>query len=80
MEHGHGGISEALPCLQALAAIQTPAILKLPESSAEWAKKALDLGPQGIRFPVIDDPELAKKAVSYYQYPPNGVRGEAHPV
>ncbi|GMH29775.1 hypothetical protein Nepgr_031618 [Nepenthes gracilis] len=80
MEHGYGGISDALQCLRALAATQTPAILRLPESSATWAKKALDLGPQGVMFPMIDGPKSAKKAVSYCRYPPNGVRGAAHPI
>ncbi|KAL8141550.1 hypothetical protein V2J09_014582 [Rumex salicifolius] len=80
MEHGYGGISDALPCLRALAATRTPAILRLPESTAAWAKKALDLGPQGIMFPMIDTPESAKAAVSYCRYPPNGVRGAAHPI
>lgn len=80
MEHGHGGISDALPCLHALAATQTPAILRIPESSATWAKKALDLGPQGIMFPMIDGPKSARKAVSYCRFPPNGVRGSAHTV
>nr|POF08950.1 hypothetical protein CFP56_14895 [Quercus suber] len=55
-------------------------ILRLLESFTAWAKKALDLGPQGIMFPVIDDPDLAKKSVSYCWYPPNKVRGVAHPV
>ncbi|PIN02957.1 2-keto-3-deoxy-L-rhamnonate aldolase [Handroanthus impetiginosus] len=32
MEHGHGGIFAALPCLHALAATNTAAILRLPES------------------------------------------------
>ncbi|KAL6986472.1 hypothetical protein U1Q18_019835 [Sarracenia purpurea var. burkii] len=80
MEHGHGGIPEALPCLHALAATRTPAILRLPESSPTWAKKALDLGPQGIMFPMIDSPKLARKAVSYCRFPPNGVRGSAHTI
>ncbi|KAA8538154.1 hypothetical protein F0562_027762 [Nyssa sinensis] len=80
MEHGHGGISTALPCLHALAATRTPAVLRLPESCATWAKKALDLGPQGIMFPMIDGPKSARKAVSYCRFPPNGVRGSAHPV
>ncbi|GFP89313.1 2-keto-3-deoxy-l-rhamnonate aldolase [Phtheirospermum japonicum] len=80
MEHGHGGISSALPCLHALAATNTAAILRLPESSAAWAKKALDLGPQGIMFPMIDNPKLARKAVSYCRFPPNGVRGSAHTI
>ncbi|KAK9147215.1 hypothetical protein Scep_005972 [Stephania cephalantha] len=80
MEHGYGGISDALPCLHALAAASTAAVLRIPESSPTWAKKALDLGPQGIMFPMIDSPKLAKKAVSYCRFPPNGVRGSAHPV
>ncbi|XP_057977524.1 uncharacterized protein LOC131164397 [Malania oleifera] len=80
MEHGHGGISDALPCLRALAAAQTPAILRLPENSPTWAKKALDLGPQGIMFPMIDGVDSAKKAIAACRYPPAGVRGAAHPV
>uniref|UniRef100_A0A7C9D9D3 HpcH/HpaI aldolase/citrate lyase domain-containing protein n=1 Tax=Opuntia streptacantha TaxID=393608 RepID=A0A7C9D9D3_OPUST len=80
MEHGYGGISEALDCLRALAGTLTPAILRLPETSPMWAKKALDLGPQGIMFPMIENAKDAKKAVSYCRFPPNGVRGAAHPI
>ncbi|XP_022761981.1 uncharacterized protein LOC111307908 [Durio zibethinus] len=80
MEHGHGGISQALPCLQALSATQTPTILRLPENSPSWAKKALDLGPDGLMFPMIDDPESARNAVTYCRYPPAGIRGAAHPI
>lgn len=71
---------EALSCLRALAATQTPAILRLPESCPTWAKKALDLGPQGIMFPMIESPKMAKKAVSYCRFPPAGIRGSAHTV
>ncbi|KAD5316839.1 hypothetical protein E3N88_16785 [Mikania micrantha] len=80
MEHGPGGISEALSCLHALAAARTPAIIRLPDSDAAWAKKALDLGPQGIMFPMIESQKMAKKAVSYCKFPPNGVRGSAHTI
>ncbi|OMO79845.1 hypothetical protein CCACVL1_13366 [Corchorus capsularis] len=80
MEHGHGGISQALSCLQSLSATQTPAILRLPENSPLWAKKALDLGPDGLIFPMIEDPESAKAAVSSCRYPPAGIRGDAHPM
>ncbi|CAA0829323.1 Phosphoenolpyruvate carboxylase family protein [Striga hermonthica] len=78
MEHGHGGIRDALPCLQALAAAGAAAVIRLPESSAAWAKKALDLGPQGIMFPMIESPKSARKAVSFCHFPPKGVRGSAH--
>ncbi|KAJ7961654.1 2-keto-3-deoxy-L-rhamnonate aldolase-like [Quillaja saponaria] len=80
MEHGHGGISDALPCLHALAATRTPAIIRLPETCATWAKKVLDLGPEGIMFPMIESPKAARKAVSYCRFPPGGVRGSAHTV
>ncbi|XP_022737095.1 uncharacterized protein LOC111289982 [Durio zibethinus] len=80
MEHGPGGIHESLQMLRALSPTNTPAIIRLPESSAAWAKKALDLGPQGIMFPMIDSPKDAKKAVSYCRFPPEGIRGTAHPV
>ncbi|KAK9668442.1 hypothetical protein RND81_13G061000 [Saponaria officinalis] len=80
MEHGFGGIPEALSCLRSLSASCTPAIIRLPESTPAWAKKALDLGPQGIMFPMISTPDDARLAVSYCRYPPNGVRGAAHPI
>lgn len=31
-------------------------------------------------FPMIDGPKMARKAVSYCRFPPNGVRGSAHTV
>ncbi|KAI4303614.1 hypothetical protein MLD38_039222 [Melastoma candidum] len=80
MEHGPGGIPESLDCIRALAAARTPAILRLPESTAAWAKKALDIGPEGIMFPMIDGPSQARDAVSYCRFPLNGVRGSAHTV
>ncbi|PPS18072.1 hypothetical protein GOBAR_AA02516 [Gossypium barbadense] len=80
MEHGPGGIHESLQMLRAVATTNTPAIIRLPESSAVWAKKALDLGPQGIMFPMINSPKDARKAVSYCRFPPNGIRGSAHTV
>ncbi|KAF5478011.1 hypothetical protein F2P56_004605 [Juglans regia] len=80
MEHGSGGISDALPCLRALAATGTPAILRIPDNSPTWAKKALDLGPQGIMIPMIDCQLSAQQAVSHCRYPPAGVRGAAYPI
>ncbi|XP_020684168.1 uncharacterized protein LOC110100826 [Dendrobium catenatum] len=80
MEHGPGGISDALPCLRALASTGTAAVLRLPETSASWAKKALDLGPQGLMFPMIEDATAAELAISFCRFPPRGVRGSAHTV
>ncbi|GJM99321.1 hypothetical protein PR202_ga16411 [Eleusine coracana subsp. coracana] len=80
MEHGPGGIPEALACLRALDAAHTPAVLRLPEASPVWAKKALDLGPAGLMLPAVESPAAAAEAVSCCRYPPRGVRGAAHTV
>ncbi|CAN7092194.1 hypothetical protein BRARA_I02368 [Brassica rapa] len=80
MEHGHGGIPEALDCIRALNAAGVAAVLRLPENCPTWAKKALDLGPQGIMFPMIESRKDATKAVSYCRFPPDGIRGSAHTV
>ncbi|KAI6701953.1 hypothetical protein NL676_011089 [Syzygium grande] len=39
MEHGPGGISDALHCLHALAGTGTPKIVRLPESSPTWPRR-----------------------------------------
>ncbi|RYR63820.1 hypothetical protein Ahy_A04g021577 isoform F [Arachis hypogaea] len=80
MLYGYGDIPHVLPCLHALSATHTPSLIRLPESSAVWAKKALDIGPAGLIFPGINSPKSAQDAVSYCAYPPKGVRGAAHPA
>ncbi|KAL6846724.1 hypothetical protein ACP4OV_024172 [Aristida adscensionis] len=80
MEHGPGGFPEALACLRALDAARTPAVLRLPEASPVWAKKALDLGPAGLMLPAVESPAAAADAVAHCRYPPRGVRGAAHPI
>ncbi|VVA36863.1 PREDICTED: 2-keto-3-deoxy-L-rhamnonate aldolase [Prunus dulcis] len=66
MEHDHGVVSESTPSLHTLAVAQTPAILHLPETSAAWAKKALDLGLQGIMFPMIESSQGCQKGGLIY--------------
>nr|VDC74976.1 unnamed protein product [Brassica rapa] len=59
MEHGAGGVREALN---------------------SWTKKALDLGPDGIMFPMIETGKAASDAVSYCRYRPDGLRGCAYSI
>lgn len=80
MEHGYGGIADALPCIHALTAANTPVVIRVPENSHVWVKKVLDLGPAGIVFPLINDADQAQRAVSYCRYPTRGVRGVATPI
>ena len=77
MEQVDGDIADALECMRGLS---IPAIMRLPENSTTWAKKALDIGSQGLMFPNVNDAQSARNAVLYSRYPLNGVRGVAHPA
>ncbi|KAG0486593.1 hypothetical protein HPP92_008688 [Vanilla planifolia] len=79
MEHGPGGIADALPCLRALSGTGAAAILRVrrrPPVGQEGPRSR----PSGIMFPMIDDARIAELAVSYCRFPPRGVRGSAHTV
>lgn len=74
-EHGPGGVSEHLACLQALAATPATAILRVAANDAVMIKKALDLGVEGIMVPDIRTVEEARAASAGCFYPPRGTRG-----
>ncbi|CAH8275541.1 unnamed protein product [Arabidopsis lyrata] len=80
MEHGAGGIREALHCIRAIEAAGCSTVLRVPDISQAWAKKALDLGPDGIMFPMVETGRSASEAVSFCRYRPDGVRGCAYSV
>ncbi|KAI3772013.1 hypothetical protein L6452_03187 [Arctium lappa] len=48
------------------------------KTTPTWAKKALDLRPEGIMFPMIENSKMARKAVSYCKFPSNRIHGFAH--
>jgi len=80
LEHGAGGIREALHCIRAIEAAGCSTVLRVPDISQAWAKKALDLGPDGIMFPMVETGRSASEAVSFCLYRPDGVRGCAYSV
>ncbi|XP_019057756.1 PREDICTED: uncharacterized protein LOC104815209 [Tarenaya hassleriana] len=80
MEHGPGGIREALTCMRAIEAAGAAVVLRVPDICPTWTKKALDLGPDGIMFPMTETGKAATDAVSYCRYRPEGVRGCAYTV
>eukprot|EP01018_Ginkgo_biloba_P020710 Gb_36413 [translate_table: standard] len=66
------------PCCRLWPLPAPLAILRIPDNDPVMAKKAMDLDPQGLMFPIIDEPKAAMKAVSYCLYPPKGIRGAWH--
>lgn len=53
----------------------TPVIVRVPMHDRNFVKKVLEMGVDGIIFPMVNTPEEAKQDISYVMYPPHGVRG-----
>lgn len=51
------------------------AIVRVPWNDAVMAKKVLDMGPDGILFPLVRSAEEVRAAVEACSYPPAGIRG-----
>jgi 2-keto-3-deoxy-L-rhamnonate aldolase RhmA len=68
-----------LYCLQqhliAARAAGVSAIVRIPWNDPVRVKPILEMGPDGIIFPMVNSYEEAKKAVESCMYPPKGVRG-----
>jgi 2-keto-3-deoxy-L-rhamnonate aldolase RhmA len=68
-----------LYCLQqhliAARAARVSAIVRIPWNDPIRVKPILEMGPDGIVFPMVNSYEEAKKAVESCMYPPRGVRG-----
>ncbi len=53
----------------------TPAIVRVPWNDAVLAKRVLEMGPDGIIFPMVENGAECRKAMESTLYPPNGNRG-----
>jgi len=61
--------------LMAARASGAAAFVRLPWNDAVLAKPVLDMGPDGLIFPMIRTATEARAAVSACLYPPAGIRG-----
>lgn len=75
MEHTPNDYFSVLGQLQAFAASRTTAIVRPDWNDPVVVKRLLDLGVQGLLFPMIQSIEEAKLAVASTRYPPHGMRG-----
>lgn len=76
-EHGPGDFQSAIGQMQALAAFQTTAIMRVPWNDPVYIKRALDAGAEGIMVPMVESAEEAAQVVAACRYPPRGIRGSA---
>ncbi|MEP2717908.1 aldolase/citrate lyase family protein [Pseudophaeobacter sp.] len=77
MEHSPNDYMSVLGQLQAFAASDTTAIVRVEWNDTVAVKRLLDLGAPGLLFPMIQSVPEAEKAVAATRYPPRGVRGVA---
>ncbi|MGD1831790.1 MAG: HpcH/HpaI aldolase family protein [Sphaerochaetaceae bacterium] len=59
----------------AAKAAGTASIVRIPWNDQILAKSVLEMGPDGIIFPMVNTAEEAKEAIASCCYPPEGIRG-----
>lgn len=75
MEHTANDYLSVLSQLQAFASSSTTAIVRVEWNDTVAVKRLLDIGAQGLLFPMIGSVTEAEQAVAATRYPPHGVRG-----
>ena len=75
MEHSPNDYRSVLGQLQVFAGSDTTALVRVEWNDTVAVKKLLDIGAQGLLFPMIQSVEEARRAVAATRYPPKGVRG-----
>ncbi len=75
MEHSYLSFEGLLNHIIAVQAGGGKAIVRVPQDDLTATKKILEMGPDGVIFPMIKTAEEANRLISYTLYPPHGVRG-----
>ncbi len=77
LEHAPTNWETAATMAAVVAAQGAAPLVRVPSSSDENIKRALDLGAWGIVAPMVTSPEQAAAIVASCKYPPDGVRSLA---
>ena len=75
MEHTVINLSQLQNVVSIIQGKRKIALVRAPENNPAVIKKILDIGPDGIIIPMINNRTEAKTAVSAVRYPPDGTRG-----
>jgi 2-keto-3-deoxy-L-rhamnonate aldolase RhmA len=74
-EHTQFASETAANLLRAAEAADVPCVIRVPEGSEVYIKKALDIGAAGIIIPNIAERHQLEKAVRFAKFSPMGARG-----
>lgn len=75
LEHGAVDYASAHAMIAATQGFDCAPTVRIAENDPVLVKRALDMGAEGIVFPLIDTAEDAAQAVASMRYPPDGTRG-----
>ena len=75
MEHNYMSFESLLSLVIAVKSTGTDVIVRAPQDDLTATKKIIEMGVDGIIFPMIRTAEEANRLISYTLYPPYGTRG-----
>lgn len=75
MEHTYTSPKEVLCHLNGARAAGISSIVRVPQNDLTYTKKVLEMGPEGIIFPMVRSAAEAKALIDMTLYPPLGNRG-----
>lgn len=74
-EHTAMSYKDVLCHLNAARSTGTPGIVRVPQNDLTATKKIIDMGPDGIIFPMVHNKKEADELIGMTLYPPVGTRG-----
>lgn len=75
LEHSAITLDQCYAHLVAAKSVGKQAIVRVPQNDLTYTKKVLEMGPDGIIFPMVHSVKEAEELLSYTLYPPYGNRG-----
>ena len=75
LEHTAISIEECYAQIVAAKSVGREAIVRVPQNDLTYTKKVLEMGPDGIIFPMVHSAAEAKNLIAHTLYPPYGTRG-----
>ena len=75
LEHSAITLDKCYAMLVAAKSVGRQAIVRVPQNDLTYTKKVLEMGPDGIIFPMVHTAKEAEELLSYTLYPPYGNRG-----
>ena len=74
-EHTYMSYKEVVCHLNAARSANIPSVVRLPQNDLTATKKILEMGPDGVIFPMARSVEEFKNLTEMTLYPPHGTRG-----